>query len=174
MGQPCPINGEFSAWDAWTGCSADCGGGTKSRSRSCNSPAPQHGGADCVGSSQESATCNVHACPAHRETAGDIDGGGNAVYLDRHHVRCEAGEVLTSFKLLRPTDTTINYNYQCAATSGGSGWVEKTTPQDEIDDDGNMVYLDRHHVRCPNAFALSCFRLVRDGDANIGNQANVK
>ena len=39
-----------------------CGDGTKSRTRSCNNPAPFGGGSDCSGRSSESASCNNGAC----------------------------------------------------------------------------------------------------------------
>ena len=37
------------------------------RSRSCNNPAPAFGGADCVGSAQESQVCNTQSCPGKIE-----------------------------------------------------------------------------------------------------------
>ena len=41
----CPINGTLSAWSEWTACSNTCGGGNKTRSRTCTSA--QNGGHDC-------------------------------------------------------------------------------------------------------------------------------
>jgi hypothetical protein len=41
------------------------------------------------------------------------DGNGNAVFLDRHDVVCADDEVLNQFKLVRPTDKTIQYQYKC-------------------------------------------------------------
>jgi len=58
----CPVNGGWSGWSGWGGCSQTCNGGTQSRSRSCNSPAPANGGADCAGSSTESTSCNTQNC----------------------------------------------------------------------------------------------------------------
>jgi hypothetical protein len=56
-----PIDG---GWSDWGACSVDCttdgSGGTQTRS--CTNPAPQYGGADCVGDSTQS--CNVGViCP---------------------------------------------------------------------------------------------------------------
>merc|ERR1712203_1196081 len=61
---PCPINGAFSAWDDWTPCTAQCGGGDQTRTRRCDSPAPQHGGEDCVGELTECQRCNTDLCPS--------------------------------------------------------------------------------------------------------------
>lgn len=52
---PTPVDG---GWSLWSGCSATCGGGTKTRS--CNNPAPSNGGATCVGESSQS--CNTEPC----------------------------------------------------------------------------------------------------------------
>ena len=63
----CPVDGGWTNWTDWTECSADCEGGNQRRTRTCTNPAPDHGGAECDGSSSESRSCNSHACP--------IDGG---------------------------------------------------------------------------------------------------
>ncbi|XP_061196679.1 MAM and LDL-receptor class A domain-containing protein 2-like [Saccostrea echinata] len=65
--QGCPIDGGYTNWSAWSTCTVSCGGGTQTRTRTCTNPAPQNGGADCVGSSSESQSCNNILCP--------IDGG---------------------------------------------------------------------------------------------------
>lgn len=62
-----PIAGGYSAWTGWNLCSsasADKSTCTQSRSRSCNSPTPSNGGADCtvLGSSLDSRVCS--ACDA--------------------------------------------------------------------------------------------------------------
>ena len=62
----CPIDGQWSAWYEWGMCSAKCGKGTYSRIRKCDSPAPQYGGADCVGPSFEEGVCDTFIpCPVH-------------------------------------------------------------------------------------------------------------
>lgn len=47
------IDGSWSCWGAWSSCS----GGSMSRSRQCNNPAPNNGGMDCRGLPQESTQC---------------------------------------------------------------------------------------------------------------------
>ncbi|XP_071836091.1 uncharacterized protein [Apostichopus japonicus] len=70
-GNDCPpVNGSYSNWSNFTECSTTCGGGVKNRTRSCDNPPPQHGGADCVEPSVEVKDCNMDPCP--------IDGGVSA------------------------------------------------------------------------------------------------
>ncbi|XP_078578186.1 mucin-like protein [Branchiostoma floridae x Branchiostoma japonicum] len=64
---PCPVDGGWSDWGAWTGCSVTCGVGTETRERTCNNPAPANGGAGCVGLGEETQQCNAGPCP--------VDGG---------------------------------------------------------------------------------------------------
>ncbi|XP_033736371.1 uncharacterized protein LOC117324562 [Pecten maximus] len=63
----CPIDGGWSSWGGWGSCTVSCGGGSQQKTRSCNNPSPQHGGANCPNSATATQSCNTHNCP--------IDGG---------------------------------------------------------------------------------------------------
>nr|XP_039251978.1 SCO-spondin-like isoform X1 [Styela clava] len=55
--QPCVVIGRWTRWTVWTICSAQCGGGVQSRSRSCE------GGTTCPpGSPSETRSCNIQPC----------------------------------------------------------------------------------------------------------------
>ena len=56
------VNGKYSQWSEWSECSAECGGGTQTKTRTCTNPAPANGGADCVGDSSKTRECNIRAC----------------------------------------------------------------------------------------------------------------
>ena len=58
------VDGGYSDFGDWSKCSAECEGGTQSRTRTCTNPAPANGGADCAGDSSETRECNTQACPA--------------------------------------------------------------------------------------------------------------
>ncbi len=57
-----PVSGGWSAWSTWSSCSAACGGGIETRTRTCTNPAPSCGGT-CSGSATETRSCNTEACP---------------------------------------------------------------------------------------------------------------
>lgn len=65
----CPIHGNYTPWSAYSPCSKSCGGGVRTRFRTCTNPEPQYGGMNCsrYGDSNDKLACNVHNCP--------IDGG---------------------------------------------------------------------------------------------------
>lgn len=64
-----PYNGQWSYWDAWSDCSVSCGGGVRTRKRSCTEPPPENGGDDCVGINIQSDTCNPFMCPGKNITS---------------------------------------------------------------------------------------------------------
>ncbi|XP_078198084.1 SCO-spondin isoform X14 [Callithrix jacchus] len=62
---PCPVPGGWCPWSEWTACSQPCRGQTRSRSRACTCPAPQHGGSPCPGQTGEAgAQHQREACPS--------------------------------------------------------------------------------------------------------------
>ena len=70
------VDGGWSEFGAWSQCSASCGTGIKTRSRTCTKPAPEHGGADCVGDDTETQNCNTQPC------ASKIGGTFQYCYFD--------------------------------------------------------------------------------------------
>uniref|UniRef100_A0A8C1QS08 Semaphorin-5A n=1 Tax=Cyprinus carpio TaxID=7962 RepID=A0A8C1QS08_CYPCA len=60
----CSRNGGWTPWSSWAECSTSCGIGFEVRQRSCNNPAPRHGGRVCVGQAREERLCNEKKlCP---------------------------------------------------------------------------------------------------------------
>jgi hypothetical protein len=93
-------------------------------------------------------------------TEWNDEGGGKAIYLDRHDVRCDAGEALARFHLQRSGGGNYRYEYRCVpakstgAVTSNTGWND--------DGRGNAVFLDRHDVVCDEGKALTRFKLVRN------------
>lgn len=56
------IDGNWGQWSEWGTCSALCGKGSYSRSRTCSDPAPKYGGRECLGSSTETQECMIQKC----------------------------------------------------------------------------------------------------------------
>eukprot|EP00794_Sanderia_malayensis_P020639 gene20639-22674_t len=61
-----PTHGNWGNWREWSACTAACNGGTRHRSRFCDTPFPAHGGRDCVGQRIAKEACNTQACPSGR------------------------------------------------------------------------------------------------------------
>ncbi|XP_078616379.1 uncharacterized protein LOC144884783 [Branchiostoma floridae x Branchiostoma japonicum] len=61
---PDTSDGHWSQWGSWSGCDVTCGIGNQLRSRSCDNPPPVGGGANCIGDSEETRTCDTgQPCP---------------------------------------------------------------------------------------------------------------
>jgi len=63
-GIQCPIDGNYTMWSTWSSCSRTCGGGVKSRNRTCTDPAPSMGGKDCseLGPDVQTKECGTAPC----------------------------------------------------------------------------------------------------------------
>ena len=59
------VNGGYSDWKLYSVCSKTCGGGVKTRKRTCTNPPPANGGKDCSGLGPDSTTkeCSKQECP---------------------------------------------------------------------------------------------------------------
>lgn len=57
-----PVPGAWAAWGVWSSCDAECGGGMRSRTRSCTDPPPKNGGQPCAGEALQSQPCNLQPC----------------------------------------------------------------------------------------------------------------
>lgn len=100
--------------------------------------------------------------PIGNATPWNDEGGGNAVFLDRHNVDCGANNVLTRTHLRRKGDGNYQYEYSCARSNRPLKCRKATTGFND-EGDGNSVYLDRHNVECNGDEALSQFHLQRSG-----------
>ena len=61
------IDGKYTEWKE-SECSATCGGGVITKTRTCTNPAPQHGGKDCseLGPAEMTLSCNEESCGEHK------------------------------------------------------------------------------------------------------------
>lgn len=99
------------------------------------------------------------------KTQENDDGDGSIFYLDRHELKCPAGQALQGFHFTRPQPHKIMYEYGCLKDEGiNQKEIEqlKTKFADTNSDEKNSAnYLDRHDVRCPSGKAIAGFKLIR-------------
>ncbi len=60
------VDGDWSTWTAWSGCSTNCGKGTQKRTRTCTNPTPVNGGQTCPGNPVQKRPCSEEDCPGKR------------------------------------------------------------------------------------------------------------
>ncbi|XP_063003641.1 SCO-spondin-like [Elgaria multicarinata webbii] len=78
---PCPVEGIWTPWTAWSTCSALCDSGVKTRNRTCSNPA--YGGPECSGPLIQTRDCNTQPCKALCP--------GNMVYQTAEECRRKGG-----------------------------------------------------------------------------------
>lgn len=57
------VDGGLSEWSQWSTCELPCGGSVVNRTRACNNPPPQNGGAYCKGQQIETKLECLTPCP---------------------------------------------------------------------------------------------------------------
>ncbi|KAL5005950.1 hypothetical protein ScPMuIL_017108 [Solemya velum] len=62
---PCPVDGGWTSWAEVGNCTVTCGTGEQGFSRSCTNPIPAHNGANCVGGTGKSESCERDPCPVN-------------------------------------------------------------------------------------------------------------
>jgi len=166
----CPINGGYGAWTTYGACSKTCGSGLKQKTRKCDQPTPAHGGADCEGPASHSVQCNTQPCLGstdcvYKVTEFDTDGGGEAIYLDRHSLHCPSGSVMNYMKLERNSDLNkIRYRYRCCKSQlACSDSLTTNSQTTNGGSNGNTVFFDRQTIQC-NKKGISYLKLDRSGD----------
>lgn len=101
-----------------------------------------------------------------KETGANDWGGGNTIYLDRHEVNCDK-KFLNRFKLKRPSENTIGYDYTCNSAEVDESTCRNVKIDPQEDGGGNSIYLDRQNVACGAGEAMTRFRLTRPSGNTI-------
>ncbi|CAI9536260.1 unnamed protein product, partial [Staurois parvus] len=108
----CPVDGQWGPWEKNSECSVTCGIGREGQKRSCNSPAPKHGGNYCLGSPTRHIICNTgEPCPIDG-TWTDWNEWTECKRLTKDLVRCKQKVALQQRKR------------QCVGTRFEGKWCE--------------------------------------------------
>ncbi|NQZ11375.1 MAG: ricin-type beta-trefoil lectin domain protein, partial [Algicola sp.] len=99
--------------------------------------------------------------------ANDV-GGGNAIFLDRHNISCPNEEVLSYFKLQRPSESTIQYHYKCGQPYT-TIWQEVKVEGKCLDGSGAIAHDNVYMYDCHGGDNQRWFV---DGDGLVHNKAN--
>jgi len=93
-------------------------------------------------------------------TSYNDEGHGNSIYLDRHHVSCPSDTALSRLQLQRDGKGKYRYDYRCSHYPSAGRCSNRSTPNNDWGN-GNMIFLDRHDVKCNPNEVLTSVRLVR-------------
>jgi len=104
MEQPCPIDGGWTDFTAWSSCSKKCDSGITFRTRTCTQPATMYGGVPCAGDKREQKACNTQVCncPTCSLTNGLLtiahstvhnDGAAGAHGPRKIHANCQSNKI---------------------------------------------------------------------------------
>lgn len=112
-----PRDGGWTEFGDWSGCSAKCGGGTQTRTRTCNNPAPANRGADCVGQEEDTRECNTDRCELYNVyiTCDNY----LTLYIDGTEVRPEGLMQWTTLSIFQIPSSTTTIAVKCSDHNGG-------------------------------------------------------
>ena len=131
--QPCPKDCKVSDWNEWTSCTAPCGGGKQTRTRTVVQPSIGDGKA-CPSLTEEKE-CNTNKCPVDCKvgdwsawSACDKDCGGGTQFRTRRILQepANGGEQCPALK-----ETRVCNSQECATdcqVGSWSSWGDCTKP----------------------------------------------
>ena len=121
-----PVDGGYGPWSLFGPCSKSCGVGKHVRTRACDSPAAQSGGASCLkyGMAEEERMCNTQKCPEAPTGMSDwtgFSGNETASMIIMHNDGCApfacapSGLTITG---ITSTSAMVEWSSLPTATSG--------------------------------------------------------
>ena len=111
--------GKWTEYGDWSECSAECGGGTQNRTRSCTHPGPATGGANCEGDDEQTQTCNMDKCPVN---------GGWTSWVDWSQCSVPCGGAGTKTRNRTCTNPSVAHGgKECSGTGSETASCDKGT-----------------------------------------------
>lgn len=116
----CPVDCQYSFWAPWSECSAECGGGTRTRIREVSSFA-EFGGRPCTGSQSEDKECNKQECEWDSESAAALETEAFVFGMRRRRTNSPRSSDGPPFVPLGPGGPGIGPELEAGANSGTIG-----------------------------------------------------
>ncbi|OQV23958.1 Semaphorin-5B [Hypsibius exemplaris] len=163
----CTRDGNWTDFSDWSACSVSCGGGRRSRTRTCTNPAPQFGGLDCGGSAIEAEECGNDICPPQilRSSLPTTNSGSQlqawgpwsdcsqscGVGIQRRARSCLKEDANTD--CASPQTETRECNQAvCPAIETFSDWTNWVTVSNEAVSPTSSGAFQEHQYRCKGRF----------------------
>ena len=113
---------------------------------------------DCIHNEDESSCCET------KYTTWRENGGGNTIYIDKHHLDCGSQTKMISEFALEASPSPANYiryKYTCCQISASychPRWKNNAATEEQF----SLIYLDKQHVDCGTNSVMNAFRLIRN------------
>jgi len=166
------INGSWSMWGAFGECNRQCGGGTRTRYRSCNEPAPAFGGEPCSGNEAETESCNTAECPEHigcyQHRSNETVEGRTLPFLLDDHIECPGQtSVLRRFRYQRVHIASARvgrFEFNCCDFNASVPYAihQKATDLVGITNDARL--LAQHKLSCESNSLIRNMRFEQTFD----------
>jgi len=110
-------------------------------------------------------------CQADRliETAELEEGNGNLIYLERADISSGAQEVLRKCEYVRVAGGKYKIAYACCKPYPPLAGCAKHNIVKNADGGGQLIYIDRHAVKCPVGSAMNRwnFQMIGSSESQI-------
>nr|XP_023660300.1 SCO-spondin [Paramormyrops kingsleyae] len=114
----CPVDGQWAEWSSWSQCNAPCGGGLRTRNRSCSDPPPKNGGRDCQGLTVQTHSCNGQPCGSNVDLQTGCSSGMVLVTEGDCRAGRATGCLRTCLELSSPSDCPSQCIPGCRCPAG--------------------------------------------------------
>ena len=138
-----PRDGGWTEFGNWSDCSAECGEGNQTRTRTCTNPAPARGGADCEGEGEETRECYIE-CDTMYITCDDV----TTLYIDGARKTAEGFGFWNEISTLKIPTSTELIAVKCYDQYNGGAYNACGLIASIQDPDGSIIAVTDSSWKC--------------------------